>query len=79
MKLLIAVFIIIGLTVIACYNKKSTDLNQTTTMRQQQDSIKQFLHDYIDEIWNRRDFSKADKYWSADFKNVFAPQFEAGP
>jgi len=48
-------------------------------MTQHQDSIKQFLHNYIDEIWNKRDFSKAATYWGTDFKNAFAPEFEQGP
>lgn len=47
--------------------------------QQHQDSIKQFIRDYIEEIWNKRDFSKAEKYWGADFKNAFAPQFAHGP
>lgn len=39
----------------------------------------QFIHEYIEEIWNKGDFSKAEKYWGSDFKNVFAPQFAHGP
>lgn len=52
--------------------------NQTMT-KQHKDSIILFLHSYIEDIWNKRDFSKAEKYWSDDFKNVFAPQFDHGP
>jgi len=48
-------------------------------MEQHADRVKQFIKDYIQEIWNKRDFTKADKYWGADFRNVFAPQFEHGP
>jgi predicted ester cyclase len=79
MKQLASLFIIIGLTISACINNNSNLSNQSTTIAQHQDSIKQFLHDYVDEIWNQRDFSKADKYWGTDFKNVFAPQFDHGP
>lgn len=43
------------------------------------DSIKQWYLSYIEEVWNNRDFSNADKYWGTDFKNVFAPQFAHGP
>lgn len=40
---------------------------------------KQFIHEYVEEIWNKGDFSNVDKYWGSDFKNVFAPQFAHGP
>jgi len=44
-----------------------------------QDSVKQFITDYIDEIWNQGDFSKAEKYWGPDFRNGFAPELKIGP
>lgn len=44
-----------------------------------EDSIKQWYLAYIDEVWNNGNFANADKYWGADFKNVFAPQLAHGP
>jgi hypothetical protein len=57
----------------ACNNSNSPhNKNENLTMtKQHQDSIKQFIHDYVEEIWNKRDFSKADKYWGADLKKMF--------
>ncbi len=43
-----------------------------------EDSIRQFIYAYTEEIWNRRDFSKAEKYWGPDFKNMFAPEAPHG-
>lgn len=43
------------------------------------DSIKHFINEYVNEIWNKGDFEKANTYWGEDFKNVFAPQFPHGP
>jgi len=44
-----------------------------------EDSVKQFVYDYVDEIWNKKDFTNAEKYWGPDFRNGFAPQLEHGP
>lgn len=44
-----------------------------------QDSVKQFIIDYVNEIWNKDDFSKAEKYWGPEFRNGFAPELKIGP
>jgi predicted ester cyclase len=81
LKYLVATLCVNCFLLTACNNSNPSDnKNENSIMtKQHQDSIKQFLHDYVEEIWNKRDFSKADKYWGADFKNVFAPQFDHGP
>jgi len=81
LKYLVGTLIVSCLILTDCNNSNpSANKNETLTMnKQHQDSIKQFLHDYVEEIWNKRDFSKADKYWGSDFRNVFAPQFDHGP
>lgn len=66
-----------ALLLISCNNSHTN--NQPTTMSVNKDSIKQWYSQYIDEVWNKRDYSNADKYWGKDFKNVFAPQFAHGP
>lgn len=71
------IIISLGLLLLLACNHKNHEHNMA--QQQHADSIKQWLHAYIDEIWNKRDFSKADTYWSPDFKNVFAPQFAHGP
>lgn len=62
----------------SCQDNQKPDSTDTMA-NQHQDSIRQFIHEYMDEIWNKADFSRADKYWGPDFKNVFAPQFPHGP
>ncbi len=65
---------------VSCNQKPGSTTAKSTNMSQQQtDSIKQWYLQYIDEVWNKRDFTNADKYWGDDFKNVFAPQFSHGP
>ena len=44
-----------------------------------EDSLKQWIQQYIDEIWNNRDFSNADQYWGPEFMNVFNPEAGKGP
>ena len=44
-----------------------------------EDSIKQFVYDYVEDIWNNKDFSNADKYWGPEFRNGFAPELGSGP
>lgn len=61
----------------SCQNTEKP--NSSTKIIMTKDSIKQWYLTYIDEVWNKRNFSVADKYWGADFKNVFAPQFAHGP
>lgn len=43
--------------------------NEMQTMtREHQDSIRQFMHHYVEEIWNKRDLQKADEYWERTSK-----------
>lgn len=74
----LALMLITGLSLITACNNSQTK-NQTITMTDHQDSIKQWFHQYIDDVWNKGDFSHADKYWGKDFRNAFAPQFAPGP
>lgn len=60
-----------------CQNAEKLTPKKNSIMNN--DQIRQWYLSYIDEIWNKRDFTNAEKYWGADFKNVFAPQFEHGP
>lgn len=61
-------------------NSSSTNQNEKNIMtKQHEDSIKQFIYHYVDDVWNKRDIASANKYWGNDFKNVFAPQLEHGP
>lgn len=72
--------IIVGLWLaVACTDRQPQNPSTTTMTQQHQDSVKRWVNTYIDEIWNKRNFSKADTYWGPDFKNVFAPQFAHGP
>lgn len=61
----------------SCNNTQQPDVTNYHDMTK--DSIKQWYLTYIDEVWNKRNFSAADNYWGKDFKNVFAPQFAHGP
>lgn len=70
------VIVCLGLLSLVACNTNNYEQNR---MQQHQDSVITWLHNYIDEIWNRRDFSKADTYWGPDFRNVFAPQLPTGP
>ena len=70
----ILLLLVIGVVLTACSNNSR---NQNSTAAQN-DSTKQFVRRYINEVWNNRDFSKTDKYWGADFKNVFALQYPHG-
>lgn len=81
LSLLATTLIVSCMILMACNNSDRSNLSEEThaISSQHEDSIKQFLHDYVEDIWNKRDFTKAEKFWGADFKNVFAPQFEHGP
>jgi predicted ester cyclase len=71
----ILLFIVFALAFTSCSGNRQ-DKNPAAA---QNDSTKMLVRRYIDEVWNKRDFSKADKYWGADFKNVFALQYPHGP
>ena len=78
----LAITLAIGCFILAACNNSIQSDNQNKNdimVKQHQDSIKQWYLNYIDEVWNKRNFTNADKYWGKDFKNVFAPQFEHGP
>lgn len=44
-----------------------------------EDSIKQWIQQYLDEIWNKGEFSHSEKYWGPEFVNVFSPESGKGP
>lgn len=50
-----------------------------TTAVQHEDSIKQWILNYLDEIWNQGNFSRAEYYWGPEFVNVFSPESGKGP
>jgi predicted ester cyclase len=77
MKYLILTFCPLLIYFYSCQNAEKSSPAKNNSMNN--DQLKEWYLSYIDEIWNKRDFTKADKYWGADFKNVFAPQFEHGP
>ena len=60
-----------------CSNPGKIESNTNTLNHQ--DSIKQFIYDYVEEIFNKLDFSKAEKYRSSDFHGAFTPELEHGP
>ncbi len=62
----------------SCSNNPKTDDGALSPVSSEE-SIKQFVYEYVEEIWNSKDFSHADKYWGADFRNGFAPELEHGP
>lgn len=55
------------------------DISTPAIADRHKDSITNFINEYVRDIWNKGDFTKAEKYWGADFKNIFAPQFPHGP
>ncbi len=66
---------------LACDNQISQDKkinSKIMTQQNQEDRIRKFIHEYTEEIWNKRDFSNAHKYRGSDFKNIFAPEAAHG-
>ncbi len=75
MKPLYLFILLAGTLFFGCNNQKSEkDVSPTAN----EDSIKQFVYEYVEEIWNNKDFTNADKYWGPDFRNGFALQLEHG-
>jgi len=74
----IYLFILLAGTLFSSCNNQNVDRSGSTPTLNE-DSIKQFVYEYVDEIWNKKDFTNADKYWGPDFRNGFAPQLEHGP
>lgn len=66
------------LSFFSCTNQNHNQLGLEAE-KLHQDSVKQFIADYVEEIWNQGDFSKAEKYWGPDFRNGFAPELKIGP
>ncbi len=77
MKYLLLALAVAPLLFCSCENTLTQHSANSNLMTK--DSIKQWYLSYIEEVWNNRDFSNADKYWGTDFKNVFAPQFAHHP
>lgn len=71
-------FLMFGFLFFGCTNQNPGQ-SYKEAEKLHQDSVKQFIADYVDEIWNKGDFSKAEKYWGPDFRNGFAPELKIGP
>jgi len=61
MKQLPIIVILSGMMLSSCkdFSQNASDPKSRT---QHQESIKLFLHNYIDEIWNQRDFSDGPSF-----------------
>ena len=71
-------FLMFCLWFVGCTNQNQSQ-SYKETEKLHQDSVIQFINGYVDEIWNKGDFSKAEKYWGPDFRNGFAPELKIGP
>lgn len=78
MKHLVNLFFLI-ISLVSCMQPQKPQSPEPLSMLSREDSIKKWIHQYIDEVWNKRDFSRADQYWGPEFVNVFNPEAGKGP
>lgn len=68
-----------SLILLSCMQPQNPKPLETQVSNIRSDSIKQWITRYLEEVWNKRDFTNADKYWGPEFVNVFSPESGKGP